>query len=184
MLGILFLSFGLAMDAVAVALVRGSVGERRSLRAVEVGLFFGAAQGLMPLIGWSLGVAFASAIAAFDHWIAFVLLGFLGSRMLIQAASRDGEAKVDAGRSHYLGLSAAAIATSIDAAAAGVTLPLLGQPVTTACFTIGALTAALCMAAYWLGTQAPQRYGKWAEAFGGIVLIGLGTSILIEHMSP
>ena len=180
MLGILALSLGLAMDAVAVSLVRGSVGERRLLRAVEVGLFFGVAQGLMPLVGWSLGLAFASFIAAFDHWIAFVLLGFLGSRMLLGAASRH-EASAEPRKSHYAGLSVAAVATSIDAAAAGVTLPLLEQSVLTACLTIGAVTAVLCMAAYWVGMRAPRSYGKLAEALGGIVLIGLGTKILIEH---
>lgn len=183
MLALLILSFGLAMDAAAVALVRGSVGEHRPLRAIEVGAFFGAAQGLMPLAGWGVGVALADRIAAIDHWIAFVLLALLGGKMLKEAFD-EGEVRPAAlGRSHYAGLALAAVATSIDAAAAGVTLPLLAQPVAVSCLTIGAVTAALSAAAYWLGTRANRTLGKWAEIAGGVVLIGLGFKILLEHLA-
>ena len=183
MLALLVLAFGLAMDAVAVSLVRGASGEHRIGRAIEVGLFFGIAQGLMPLIGWALGVALASSIAAVDHWIAFGLLAFLGARMIREGVAGDDDSPPIAGRSHYAGLAVAAIATSIDAAAAGITLPTLGVPVGLACLTIGGVTAALCAVAYWLGNRAGRRAGKRAEIVGGLVLILLGVKILAEHLA-
>lgn len=180
---ILILAVGLAMDAVAVALVRGSVGEHRLWRAIEVGLFFGIAQGVMPLAGWALGTAFADHIAAVDHWVAFVLLAFLGGRMIVEAMSGDDDVAASMPRSHYAGLTIAAVATSIDAAAAGITLPLLDVPVALSCLTIGGVTALLCAFSYAGGTRASARMGKWAELAGGVILIGLGTRILIEHLA-
>ncbi|MFB0612834.1 manganese efflux pump MntP [Aurantiacibacter poecillastricola] len=184
MFALVFLAVGLAMDAVAVALVRGATGEHRPARALEVAAFFGVAQGVMPLIGWAIGVTLAGVIAAFDHWIAFALLGFLGLRMLHEAFTGDDEAAVPphTRRTYYAGLAVAAIATSIDAAAAGITLPLLGQPLGLSCLIIGATTAALCLPAYWLGTRASPDTGKAAEVLGGLVLIGLGIKILVEHL--
>lgn len=171
------------MDAVAVALVRGATGERRIAHAVELALAFGIAQGVMPLIGWGLGTAFAGTIEAFDHWIAFVLLAFLGLRMLREALSEDDE-PAPGGTSYRLAaLATAAVATSIDAAAAGLALPLLEVRVLTACATIGAVTAVLSGIGYWLGGHASPRLGKWAEVLGGVVLIGLGAKILVEHLA-
>lgn len=188
MLAVLVLSFGLAMDAVAVALVRGASGPRRPanrlLCSLELGLAFGLAQGLMPLAGWGLGTAFAGLIESFDHWLAFALLAVLGARMLAQAASPGEADPPPAARgSHYLGLAAAAFATSVDAAAAGLALPLLQVPVAAACLIIGGVTALLCAPAYWLGARASSRGGKLAEALGGTVLIAIGAKILIEHLA-
>jgi putative Mn2+ efflux pump MntP len=182
MFSLIVLSLGLAMDAVAVSLVRGASGEHKLPRALEVGMFFGIAQGLMPLVGWSVGALFSGAIAAFDHWVAFALLGFLGTRMLAEAVQGGPEDDTSARRSHYAGLTIAAIATSIDAAAAGITLPLLEQPVALSCLTIGLVTGVLCVAAYWLGTRATAKLGKGAEIFGGLALIALGVKILVEHL--
>ena len=188
MLALVFLSFGLAMDAVAVALVRGASGPRRSagrlLCALELGLAFGLAQGFMPLVGWGLGTAFAGLIESFDHWLAFALLGALGARMLAQAASPGEPDRPPAARgSHYLGLATAAFATSVDAAAAGLALPLLQVPIAAACLAIGGITALLCAPAYWLGGRASPRGGKLAEGLGGVVLIAIGAKILIEHLT-
>ena len=171
------------MDAVAVSLVRGATGEHKILRALEIGAIFGIAQGLMPLIGWSVGVTFASTMADFGHWIAFALLSFLGLRMLSQAVSSGQENTSARRRTHYAGLIVAAVATSIDAAAAGITLPLLKLPIGIACLTIGLITAALCVPAYWLGTRASGAMGKAAEILGGIALIALGIKILIERLA-
>src|SRR5689334_9420026 len=93
MLALFILSLGLAMDAFAVSLVRGSVGERRWVRAVELGFAFGLAQGLMPLLGWTLASAFRGTFEAVDHWIAFGLLSVLGGKMLVEAlrGGDDGE---------------------------------------------------------------------------------------------
>ncbi len=183
MFSLLILSLGLAMDAVGVSLVRGATGEHRLLRAIEVAAFFGIAQGVMPLFGWSIGIAISSVIETIAHWIAFLLLGFLGCRMLFEAYKRGGESMVASKRSHYWGLSIAALATSIDAAAAGITLPLLEQPIALACLTIGLVTAVLCAPAYWIGARASRRLGSVSEVIGGIFLIALGTKILVEHLA-
>lgn len=180
MIEVLLLSFGLAMDAFAVSLVRGSVGERRLVRAVELGLVFGLAQGLMPLLGWGFGMAFAGAFEAFGHWVAFGLLVLLGGRMLWEAAS-DEEQAVPDGHSRFLTLTVAAFATSVDAAAAGVALPLLGVPIAVSCLTIGVVTAILCTVGYRLGALVSPRHRTVAEVVGGVVLIGLGIRILIGH---
>jgi len=182
MLTLLFLSLGLAMDAFAVSLVRGSVGEKSVARAVELGLVFGLAQGLMPLIGWALGQAVGPLFQAVDHWIAFGLLALLGGRMLWEAAFAGEEAP--AGKhSRLFGLATAAFATSIDAAAAGLTLSIFGVALPAACLTIGATTAILCTAGYLLGSRVSGRVGKSAEVFGGLVLIGLGIRILVQHLT-
>ncbi|MFA9200369.1 MAG: manganese efflux pump MntP family protein [Cypionkella sp.] len=181
MLALAILALGLAMDAVAVAVARGAAGEPGARRALEVGAAFGIAQGLMPLVGWGLGVALAGAIAAFDHWIAFALLTVLGLRM-IREALRGPDAGGGSAASHYGGLAAASVATSVDAAAAGIALPLLGQPIALACLIIGGTTGVLCVVAYGLGGRAGARIGARAELLGGLVLIALGGKILVEHL--
>ena len=119
---------------------------------------------------------------AFDHWIAFFLLLVLGLRMLREAMASEADAATSTA-SHVAALATAAFATSVDAAAAGLTLPLLGIQVPLACITIGVTTALLCAAGYALGSRVPDRVGKHAEFVGGLVLIGLGTKILIEHLT-
>jgi manganese efflux pump family protein len=181
MLALLVLSVGLAMDAVAVSLVRGAIGERRLLPALELGGAFGLAQGVMPLLGWGLSQALGTAFERVDHWIAFALLSGLGARMLWQASKPD--APPAAGPLRLLGLATAAFATSIDAAAAGLTFGVLEVSVTAACLTIGGTTAVLCTAGYLVGSQVSGRTGKWAEGLGGAVLIALGVKILAEHLA-
>jgi putative Mn2+ efflux pump MntP len=181
MLGLLLLSVALAMDAFAVSLVRGAGGGRHAWAAIEVGLAFGLAQALMPLLGWALGRAFAGTIEAFDHWIAFALLSILGLRML-RASLGEDEPPVPSRRSHLVGLGASAIATSIDAAAAGITLPALGVGITTACITIGVTTAIVCTLGFLMASKVSANLGKRAELFGGLVLIGLGVRILFDHL--
>lgn len=184
MIAILALAFALAMDAFAVSLVRGAAGPHSGWRAMETGLAFGVAQGVMPLLGWALGAILVGWLAAVDHWIAFAMLVFLGGRMLIEGLEGEegDEAPLEArGRSHFVALLAAAIATSIDAAAAGLTLELFDLPVLLSCLIIGAVTLFLCVPAYWFAAQIGPALGKKAEVFGGIVLIGLGVKILAEH---
>lgn len=182
MLALLFLSVGLAMDAFAVSLARGASGEQRLDRAIELGVLFGLAQGLMPLLGWLLGLVFSETFKTFDHWIAFVLLAGLGWRMLLEASSDDGKAEVGS-HGRWLGLLLAAFATSVDAAAAGLTLPLLGASIPIACIAIGVTTALLCTLGYMIGAHASRQVGKAAEIIGGVILIALGAKILIEHLA-
>lgn len=186
MLALLLLALALAMDAFAVSIVRGAAGEHRIDRALETGLAFGLAQGVMPLLGWALGALFLQWIEAVDHWIAFALLAFLGVRMLREAFGEDDdpdEGVAASGRAYWWGLFAAAIATSIDAAAAGLTLDLFGLPIALACTVIAVVTAILCVPAYWFAAKIGSRIGHFAEAAGGVVLIGLGLKILLEHLT-
>jgi putative Mn2+ efflux pump MntP len=180
-----FLAVALAMDALVVSMARGVSGPHRLRPALETGLSFGLAQGVMPLIGWALGVLFAGLIEAVDHWIAFSLLGFLGVRMIVAALGDGDEDAQGADRrsGYWHALAAAAVATSIDAAAAGLTLDLLGVPVWLACLVIAAVTAALCVPGYWFAARIGKRFGLLAEMAGGVVLIGLGCKILVEHLA-
>lgn len=187
MTALLLLALALAMDALVVSIARGAAGPHRLRPALDTGLAFGVAQGVMPLIGWALGALFAGVIEAVDHWIAFGLLGFLGVRMIL-AALGDGEEgegtqAASQGSGYWHALAAAAVATSIDAAAAGLTLDLLGVPVWFACLVIAAVTAALCVPGYWFAARIGQRFGQLAEMVGGVVLIGLGCKILVEHLA-
>lgn len=173
------LAVALAIDAFAVSLAQGAAGRMRVSSALKLALVFGLAQGVMPIIGWSLGMAFAGWIERVDHWIAFVLLSALGLNM-IRAAREDTEAGPALTGWH---LFAAAIATSIDAAAAGIALPLLSVSVFWACAAIGLVTAVLCFAGALGGRHASRHLEGRAEIFGGFVLIAIGVKILVEHLA-
>ena len=126
----------------------------------------------MPLIGWGLGVAFAPIVRELDHWIAFVLLAFIGARMVYAGLGPRFGGRTGCSTSTRWGILAAALATSIDAAAAGVALPLLGPPVLVSCAVIGVVTFVLSTAGVFIGTAAGALIGKRAEVGGGFVLIG------------
>lgn len=181
---LLALALALAMDAFAAALCSGAAARPAPGvgGALRIGLTFGAAQAMMPVIGWGLGLAFASMIREIDHWVAFVLLAVIGVRMLAEGLSGSGE---DAGCEPLptgWPLIATAIATSIDAAAAGVTLAFLDRSILVASAVIGAVTLVLSSIGVLLGAAAGAFLGKRAEVAGGLILIGLGTKILIEHL--
>ena len=177
---ILILAFALAMDAFAVSVVRGSTQGHNLLNGLQVAATFGLAQGLMPLVGWGLGYTFSETFQQVDHWIAFGLLLILGVRMINEGRSTD---KLDStsSSSALLVLIVAAFATSVDAAAAGITLPLMGVSIPLACFAIGAVTAVLCLFGYLLGGSVSSKVGKRAEILGGAILIALGARILFQH---
>lgn len=182
MLALMILAFALSMDAFAVSLVRGSVRGHHASEGLQIAVAFGLAQGLMPLIGWWLGITFAGTFQQIDHWIAFVLLGVLGARMIGEGLSKEEVGAKDRSRSAILTLIVSAFATSIDAAAAGITLPMLGVAVPVACLAIGGTTAVICFIGYEIGGKASLHVGKWAEVLGGTILIGLGTRILVQHV--
>jgi manganese efflux pump family protein len=181
---ILLLALGLAMDATAVSAARGlSVPAIRARHVLLVAAFFGGAQALMPVIGWLLGARIGPRVQAWDHWIAFVLLAFIGGKMLWEARgddSGDGETTVD----HFAWSSmfVLAIATSIDALAVGITLPMLNAPFALSVATIGVVTALLSAAGLFAGRRFGAMLGKRLDLAGGVVLIGLGVKILIEHL--
>ena len=171
------LALALSMDAYAAALAQGAAGAGRGA-AFRIGAAFGFAQGAMPLLGWGLGLAFARALQAVDHWVALILLTALGGKMLREAlAGGDRPPARLAGRA----LFTCAITTSIDAAAAGLTLPTLGVPILPAVAVIGATTFVLSWAGVLAGRAAGRRLGRYAEVAGGLILIGIGVRIFIEH---
>lgn len=174
------LGVGLSMDAFAASLGQGAATSRRSRvsHALKVGLAFGLAQGIMPLIGWGLGVAFHEMFQAVDHWIALVLLTILGVRMM-RASLHACDVQASAATGWQLG--ALAVATSIDAAVAGLTLALLEIPIPIACMIIGVITFLISAGGVLLGRAAGCRLGSVAEVVGGLILIALGAKIFIEH---
>ncbi len=183
---VLLLALGLAMDATAVSAARGLATPKILPRhVVLVAVFFGGFQALMPLIGWLVGRELGPLVQIWDHWIAFVLLGSIGWKMLWEAR--------DAGRSEASPAAkdlfdpklmlVLAVATSIDALAAGVTLPLLDAPLLLSVATIGVTTAVLSALGLFAGRRFGAMLGKRLDVAGGVALIALGTKILIEHLS-
>jgi putative Mn2+ efflux pump MntP len=184
---IFLLALGLAMDATAVAAARGVAATRvRKRDVLLVGLLFGGFQALMPALGWFLGAAIGRYIEAWDHWIAFTLLALIGAKMLWDA--RRGSADAATGTSDGTALFSIvplvilAVATSIDALAAGFTLPLVNAPFATTIGVIGATTMVLSAAGLALGRRFGALLGGRLQLMGGLVLIGLGVKIVAEHM--
>jgi putative Mn2+ efflux pump MntP len=177
MIEALLLAVALAMDAFAVALTQGARFRPSVAGGVAIALTFGVFQALMPLAGWGIGAVAFAYIEAVDHWIAFGLLGFLGVRMLGGHVGEEEAGHALTGKA----LLIAGVATSIDALAAGITLPTLSVAPLVAVALIGGVTFAMSGVGVALGRIAGDRFGTWAERAGGIILIGLGCKILAEH---
>ncbi|WP_437950811.1 manganese efflux pump MntP family protein [Sorangium sp. So ce296] len=181
---ILLLALGLAMDATAVSAARGlAVPVIRARHVALVAGFFGGFQALMPLIGWLLGARIGPLVQAWDHWIAFGLLAAIGGKMLWEA--RSGADDEDDAPKDLFALKVMfvlAIATSIDALAIGFTLPMLNAPLALSLVTIGITTAVLSAIGLFAGRRFGAMLGKRLDVAGGVVLIGLGVKILIEHL--
>ncbi len=179
---ILLLSVSLAMDAFAVSIAAGIGSPTAGRRtAAMMAAFFGAFQTLMPIAGYLAAGAFYGYICHFDHWIAFLLLAFIGGKMIYEAAASDAcEARrIDLGLKSLLLL---ALATSIDALAAGVGLTFLCASIWLPAATIGAVTFALSYIGFLFGKRLGCAFGKRMEIAGGMVLIGLGLKILLESL--
>lgn len=146
-----------------------------------MGLAFGGAQAIAPLLGFAAGAAFAGLIESFDHWLAFAILSVLGAKMIKEGLTEgppDAPPKTPAVGWALAGL---AVATSIDAAAAGVALPAMGlAPIPTAAI-VGAITFAVCFLGVRLGRRVGAALGGKAELVGGLALIGLGLKTLFDH---
>jgi manganese efflux pump family protein len=181
---VLALSFALAADAFAAAVCQGAIARPRPtlVRALVIGGAFGAAQGFMPLIGWAMGMAAVSLVREVDHWIAFALLAGVGAKMLWDARKSD-DCNEAAPLLTGWALGAAALATSMDAAAAGLTLPAVGLPVVASALVIGLVTLATSATGVAVGAALGVRVGRAATVLAGLLLIGLGTKILLEHLS-
>lgn len=183
---LLLTAVGLAMDAFAVSICKGlGMRKMRYGQAVVIGLYFGVFQALMPLIGWLLGTSFSRYIQAFDHWIAFVLLAFIGGKMLWDVFHEEDEAetaqKLDAKLDHRE-LFMLAIATSIDALAVGIAFACLDVEIWSSVSIIGIVTFVISFCGVWIGNRFGGRFEKKAGIAGGIVLMGIGVKILLDHL--
>ena len=181
---IFILAVSLSMDAFAVSICKGlAMGKVKAKNAVTVGLYFGVFQALMPTIGYLLGIGFRDAIEDYDHWIAFGLLAFLGAKMLVDALKKDDGNENDADASlNVKEMLLLAVATSIDALAAGISLAFLKVNITTSAIFIGIITFTLSTAGVYVGGKFGEKYKKAAGIIGGAALIILGAKILVEHL--
>ena len=175
------IAVGLSMDAFAVAACKGLSMQKMSLKnAAIVGLYFGGFQGFMPFLGYLLGSRFQSAITAYDHWIAFVLLAVIGGSMIKE--SMDPEAETCDASLAVKDMTILAIATSIDALAVGVTFAFLQVQILPAVSFIGVITFVLSMVGVKTGVVFGARYKSRAELTAGLILIHMGLKILLEHL--
>lgn len=178
------LSFGMAMDAFAVAIAKGASNPHpRFFRALQGGLFFGVVEGIAPFIGYYLGRAAENWVQAFDHWLAFGLLGVLGLRFIYGAIKTDNDEQADASTQNFALMLITAIATSIDSVVVGASLAFLDVNIYLACALIGLATTIMATGGLYLGNRLGAKFGRYAMGVGGLVLIGIGGFILMTHLS-
>lgn len=178
------LGASLSVDAFAAALGKGAQAPRTRWRdALRVGAVFGFFEALTPAAGWLLGYLVNDWIADWDHWVSFVLLAVIGGHMIVQSLRGvdAAEAAPAASETNYFRLMLTALATSIDAAAVGVTLALMDVNIAVACIVIGGVTCLVATGGVMLGKRVGPYLGNYAGIVGGVVLAGIGTAILLQH---
>lgn len=179
---ILITSVGLSMDACAVAVCKGlSMNKLSNKKGMIIALYFGIFQGLMPLIGYLLGMSFQNLITSIDHWIAFVSLGLIGFNMLSEGISSEGENVND--KVDFKTMFPLAIATSIDALAVGITFAFLKVNILIAVISISIITFVLSFVGVIIGNKFGSKFQNKAQILGGIILMLMGLKILIEHLN-
>lgn len=176
------LAVGLAMDAFAVSVASGiAMRNFRIGHAFRMAAAFGLFQSVMPLFGWVAGRILQHAMEDMDHWIAFILLGFIGGKMIYEA-TRLEKAEEPTNPFALRTLLILAVATSIDAFAVGVTFAMIGAAIVAPVLIIGAVTFALCLAGVYIGERVGHFFEKKIEIAGGLVLIAIGFKILFDHL--
>jgi len=177
---IFLIAVGLSMDAFAVSVTLGlSVQKPKPAEYLIPGIYFGFFQALMPLIGYFAGTYFAGKIQHLDYWVAFVLLGFIGGKMIKDSFAKDDET---APSFHFVKMLVLAVATSIDALAVGITFAFFAINIFIAIMIIGLTTLCISTAGVKIGNLFGARFKAKAECAGGIVLVLLGVKILIEGL--
>jgi len=170
------------MDAFAVSLGAGTMGRANNPRSIfRLAFHFGIFQALMPILGWLVGTTIDSYIRNFDHWIAFILLSYVGGKMIYEGI-KGGHEEYGVDPSKGRMLIILAVATSIDALAVGLSLAMLDVPVILPAIIIGLVTFSLSLAGLLLGGRLGARFGERVEILGGLLLIGIGLRILIAHL--
>lgn len=184
------IAVGLAMDAFAVSLTNGAMTrDLKFAHALKIAFCFGLFQMLMPVIGWLVGIAGADIINQIDHWIAFVLLGYIGGKMIYETFHKTDKSEPCQSREpiSFKMLIVMSVATSIDALATGIILPSAigastGTLMLAAVSIIGLITFVICLFGVYIGKKFGDLFSRKAEFLGGIVLIFIGTKILLEHL--
>ncbi|WP_428970447.1 manganese efflux pump MntP family protein [Sphingomonas sp. Xoc002] len=180
------LGASLSVDAFAASLSKGAAEQKsRWSDAMRVGVIFGFFEALTPALGYLLGYMLNDWIASYDHWVAFGLLLAVGVYMIREAVQQKGEKADGAGASNlaFWRLAATAVATSIDAAAVGVSLALMDVNLWIACAVIGGITTVVATGGMVLGRHVGPYLGRYAGILGGFVLVAIGGSILFQHLS-
>lgn len=181
---LLLIAVGLAMDAFAVAIGKGLCCQRlRTQYYLKTGLWFGGFQALMPLVGYYLGVRFASYVTHCDHWIAFLLLAFIGGNMIKEALKKEEAPSCEVVDFGFKTMLLLAIATSIDALAVGVSFAFLQVEIAPAVLIIGLVTFFIAASGLKIGHIFGALYKKKAEFAGGLLLVVMGVKILAEHLT-
>ncbi len=180
---IVFVAFGLAMDAFAVSIASGvAIKDLRVEHALRIALFFGFFQAVMPVIGWLAGIGLKDFICGVDHWIAFGLLSLIGCKMIYESTKLETERK----KINPLNVSVLlilSIATSIDALAVGVSFAFIQMAIITPIIVIGIVTFLLSYLGTFVGNKFGHFFERKIELAGGLILIGMGVKILIEHLT-
>lgn len=178
---IILIAVGLAMDAFAVSIATGiTTTQQKRKTALVMASFFGIFQMLMPLIGWSIGITFRNLIVEVDHWIAFGLLAFIGSKMIYDSTKKEALEKNNALR--LSALLTLAIATSIDALMVGLSFAFLQIAIAVPILVIGVVTFALSYVGVIFGCAVGSLFGNKIKIVGGLILIVIGIKVLLDHL--
>jgi putative Mn2+ efflux pump MntP len=183
LLEIILIAFGLSMDAFAVSITLGLSVKKPNIRQIILpGIYFGFFQALMPTVGYFAGMYFVDKIQGFDHWIAFILLGFIGGKMIKNSFSKDEKEQIKENTFKFMNMLILAIATSIDALAIGITFAIFKVNIVRTVIITGIITFIISMIGVRIGNIFGTKFKTKAEFVGGVVLILLGVKIIVEHM--
>ena len=179
---IILIAVGLAMDACAVSVCKGLSMKKISLnKCIIVGGYFGIFQGVMPIIGYILGISFQEIITKVDHWVAFILLGVIGLNMIKDSFSKETDNLNE--MTNFKTMFPLSVATSIDALAIGITFAFLKVNIILAAIIITTTTFLISLIGVIIGNKVGNKFEKKAEFFGGLILIIIGLKILLEHLN-
>ncbi len=179
---LLLIAVGLSLDTVAVSISRGCMVRRLQVRhMVRIAFFFGFFQMLMPLLGWLGGLELRRLINPIAPWVAFGLLAFVGTKMIWESR-RPADCELPRHPFHLLTLLGLALATSIDALAVGLSFSLLHMTIVLPVLIIGSVTFCLSFLAVIVGNRFGLLLERRMEVIGGLILIGMGLKILLEHL--
>ena len=191
-IALIFTAFALSMDAFAVSITKGmTIKNLKKSTALKMALAFGVFQGAMPLLGWALGISFESYIKSIDHWIAFILLGFIGFNMIKgffddrkeeNASELEFSATTDVDDLSNKEIIMLAVATSIDALAVGISFAFLNVSIIPAASIICIITFLVCVVGVFVGNKVGDIFNGYAELVGGVILILIGFNIFNEHI--